>query len=873
MDFDIRESKTVPIDLEDEMKKSFISYAMATIINRALPDVRDGLKPVHRRILYAMIELGLTPDKPFRKSVRIVGDVLGKYHPHGDTAVYDAMVRMAQDFSTRYMLVEGHGNFGSMDGDGAAAMRYTEARLAKISMELLRDIEKQTVDFVPNFDETQMQPSVLPARFPNLLVNGSGGIAVGMATNIPPHNLRETIDAAIAMIDDPEIGVHKLIEYLPGPDFPTGALIMGRNGISRAYRTGQGRVIMRAACDIEDMGSARSRIVVREMPYQVNKAKLVEKIAELVQEKKLEGVSDIRDESDRSGIRVVIELKRDVNANVVLNFLYKHTQLQETFGINMLALVDGRPKVMSLRQVLRHYIDHQKDVVTRRTVYDLEKARARAHILEGLIRALDLIDAIIEVIRSSQNVSEAKARLMTDERFADRENVVLVDGETGARGFTEPQAQAILDMRLQRLTGLERQKLIDELSGLIVTIGELEAILGDENLLMQVIRSELVEIAAKYGDDRRTKICADPSEIEDEDLIQEEDMVVTVTNMGYIKRLPADTYKAQRRGGVGISGLTTREEDVADTILTASTHDWLLFFTNRGRVHKLKCYQIPQAGRQARGTAVVNLLQLEPGEGVTTVIPLAEGLTGAGQYLMLVTRGGTVKKTPLEEFANLRAAGLRAINLEEGDELIAALLTDGECDVIIATRKGQAIRFHEKGIRSMHRATSGVRGIRLRPGDEVVSALLVDDSATALAVTERGCGKRVEFADFPRKLRGGMGVRALKITGKTGNLVSLVPVYELNDVLLISSDGTVIRIAAASVSVLSRAAQGVRVMRLREGDSLVGVEVAERSEDEEVERSELPEDEGEFDNAESAEGEEEEADDGEESEEEEPEEE
>ena len=852
MEFDIRNSKSVPIDLEDEMKKSFISYAMATIINRALPDVRDGLKPVHRRILYAMIELGLTPDKPFRKSVRIVGDVLGKYHPHGDTAVYDAMVRMAQDFSTRYMLVEGHGNFGSMDGDGAAAMRYTEARLAKIAMELLRDIDKQTVDFVPNFDETQMQPSVLPSRFPNLLVNGTGGIAVGMATNIPPHNLRETIAATVALIDEPDIGVERLMELIPGPDFPTGALVMGRNGIARAYRSGQGRVIMRARCEIEDMGSTRSRIVVKEMPYQVNKARLVEKIAELVQEKKLEGVSDIRDESDRSGIRVVIELKRDVNANVVLNFLYKHTQLQETFGVNMLALVDGRPKVMGLLEVLRHYIDHQKDVVTRRTRYELERAKARAHILEGLIRALDIIDAIIAVIRSSPNANIAKAALMGQADVTEgllKNNYHDVLAAMPVFDFTEVQAQAILDMRLQRLTGLERQKLIEEYEGLLTLIRELEAILADEKLLMAVIRKELLEISDKFGDDRRTEICADPTEIEDEDLIQEEEMAVTLTRMGYIKRLPSDTYKAQRRGGVGISGLTTREEDVADMILTASTHDWLMFFTNRGRVHKLKCYQIPQAGRQARGTAVVNLLQLEPGECVTAIIPTAEGFSGAGQYLFMVTRGGTVKKTPLEEFANLRAAGLRAINLDEGDELIEALLTDGQCDIIIATRQGQAIRFHEKGIRSMHRASSGVRGIRLREDDEVVSALIADDGATALAVTERGCGKRVEFRDFPKKLRGGMGVKALKVTAKTGKLVSLSPVYDLNDVLLISSDGTIIRIDAASVSVMGRAAQGVRVMRLREGDSLVAVEVVERGEEEEVERTELPEDEGEFDNS------------------------
>ena len=852
MEFDLRLQKVVPINLEDEMKKSFISYAMATIINRALPDVRDGLKPVHRRILYAMIELGVTPDKPFRKSVRIVGDVLGKYHPHGDTAVYDAMVRMAQDFSTRYMLVEGHGNYGSMDGDGAAAMRYTEARLAKISMELLRDIEKQTVDFVPNFDESLMQPSVLPARFPNLLVNGTGGIAVGMATNIPPHNLREVISGAVAMIDDPEIPVERLMEYIPGPDFPTGALIMGRNGIARAYRTGQGRVIMRAACEIEDMGNGRSRIVVREMCYQVNKAKLVEKIAELVQEKKLEGVSDLRDESDRSGIRVVVELKRDVNANVVLNFLYKHTQMQETFGVNMLALVNGEPRVMGLRTVLGHYIDHQKDVVTRRTRFDLEKARARAHILEGLLRALDIIDAIIAVIRSSPNASIAKAALMGAADVTDglrRNNYAEVLANMPVFDFSEAQAQAILDMRLQRLTGLERQRLLDEFAALQALIAELSAILADDGKLMAVIRKELVEIADRYGDDRRTRISADPTEIEDEDLIQQEDMVVTLTTMGYIKRLPADTYKAQRRGGVGISGLTTREEDVVAQILSASTHDWLMFFTNRGRVHKLKCYQIPQAGRSARGTAVVNLLQLEPGESVTTVIPLAEGLTGEGNYLMLTTRRGTVKKTPVAEFANIRTVGLRAINLNEGDELISAMMTDGACDVVIATRKGRGLRFHEKDVRSQHRASSGVRGIRLRGDDEVVSAILVDDDARILAITERGCGKRMEFEPFTKKRRGGMGILALKVTDKTGPLVSLTPVYDLNDILLISSDGTIIRISADGIPVLGRAAQGVRVMRLREGDSVVAVEVTEQGEDEEIERAELPEDTGEFDNA------------------------
>ena len=873
MDFNLKDSKVIPINLEEEMKKSFISYAMATIINRALPDVRDGLKPVHRRILYSMHELGITPDKPFRKSVRIVGDVLGKYHPHGDSSVYDAMVRLAQDFSTRAMLVEGHGNFGSMDGDGAAAMRYTEARLAKISMEMLRDIEKQTVDFVPNFDETTTQPSVLPSRFPNLLVNGSGGIAVGMATNIPPHNLREVISGTIAMIDNPEITTEELMVYIPGPDFPTGAQVMGRNGIARAYRTGQGRVIMRALCEMEDMGPNRTRIVVKEVPYQVNKSRLVEKIAELVQEKKLEGVSDIRDESDRTGVRVVIELKRDVNAGVVLNFLYKHTQLQETFGVNMLALVDGHPRVMPLKTVLGHYIDHQKDVVTRRTRFDLERARARAHILEGLMLAMDVLDEIITLIRGSANAAEAKALLM-EERFTASDASLLAGllAEGISRfGFTEPQAQAILDMRLQRLTGMERQRLIEEHKGLMGLIAELTAILNDEGLLMQVIREEMQEIADRFGDDRRTQISADPTEIEDEDLIQQEEMVVTLTTMGYIKRLPSDTYKAQRRGGVGVSGLTTREEDIVDKILVTSTHDWLLFFTNRGRVHKLKCYQIPQAGRQARGTAVVNLLQLEPGESVNTVIPLAEGLTGAGQYLFMVTRQGTVKKTPVEEFANIRASGLKAIRLEEGDELIAALPTDGACNIIIGTRRGQALRFHEKDVRSMHRPSAGVRGMRLRSGDTVVSALIVEDGADLLAITERGCGKRVAFDDFTAKRRGGMGMKALNITEKTGELVALSPVWEGNDLLLISSDGTIIRIAASSVPVLGRAAQGVRVMRLREGDSVVCVEVAEGGEADEVERADLPEDTGEFDSSGISEDEAEEAEEAEEGVEEEPE--
>ena len=812
MEFDLTKQIIKPINIEEEMKKSFISYAMATIVSRALPDVRDGLKPVHRRILYSMHELGLAPDKPHRKSVRIVGDVLGKYHPHGDSAVYEAMVRMAQDFSTRYMMVDGHGNFGSVDGDGAAAMRYTEARMSKIALELLRDIDKDTVDFVPNFDETQMQPSVLPSRFPNLLVNGSGGIAVGMATNIPPHNLKETIDALLTMIDNPDIEVADLMQIMPGPDFPTGAQIMGMSGILEAYRTGRGRIVMRAVTEIEDMGGGKSRIIVTEIPYQVNKAKLVEKIAELVQTKQLDGISDIREESDRNGMRIVIELKRDVNASIVLNFLYKHTQMQETFGVNMLALVNGEPKVLTLKQVLEEYIKHQRDVVTRRTKFELDRAEARAHIVEGLLKALDFIDAVIALIRASQTDQEAKEGLMA--KF----------------DLSEKQAQAILDMRLRRLTGLERTRLLEEYDGLREQIAYLNAVLADDGKLMQIIADELREIADKYGDERRTKICTDYSDIDMEDLIQQEEMIVTMTHLGYIKRLTADTYKAQNRGGIGVKALSARDEDYVSQILTTSTHDWLLFFTNRGRVHRIKCWQIPEAGRTARGTAIVNILQLENGERINTVIPMSNETDYSDQFLILATKLGIIKKTPLEEYKNLRNVGLRAINLRDDDELISAVMTDGKRELFIGTHEGLSIRFHENDVRDMHRVATGVRGIKLRSGDFAVDMGVVEEGMMLLSISENGYGKRTGFDEYRQQTRGGLGMRAIKVNEKTGPLVALKSVDDNHDIMLISSDGTVIRVSATDISEMGRSTQGVKIMRLREGDSVVAAEVVEKEE-------------------------------------------
>ena len=808
----------MPLNIEDELKKSFISYAMAVIVSRALPDVRDGLKPVHRRILYAMNELGITPDKPFRKSARIVGDVLGKYHPHGDSSVYDAMVRLAQDFSTRYLLVDGQGNFGSVDGDGAAAMRYTEARLSKLSMEMVRDIEKETVDFYPNFDETLMQPAVMPARFPNLLVNGSSGIAVGMATNIPPHNLGEVIDGVICMLDNPDCTVDDLMQHIKGPDFPTGGVILGRRGIYDAYHEGRGRIIVRAKSEIEEMPGNRHRIVVTEIPYMVNKAKLIEKIAEMVHDKTVDGISDIRDESDRKGMRIVIELKRDTNANVVLNTLYKHTQMQDTFGAIMLALVDGVPKVLSLKQMIHHYIEHQVDVIRRRTKYDLDKAEARSHILEGLLIALDNIDEVIALIRGSRTPQDARDGLMT--RF----------------GLTERQAQAILDMRLQRLTGLERDKLEAEYAELQKQIAYYRSVLADEKLVFGIIRDEISEIRRKYADERRTEITAMDGEIDMLDLIDEEDMVVTLTHCGYVKRLPKDTYRAQRRGGKGIVGATTREEDFVDQMYVTSTHDPLMFFTNRGRVYQLNCYEIPEAGRTARGTAIINLLQLDPGEKVSAMLPVpAEKVSG--HYLVMATKNGVIKRTELSEFTNLRKSGLIAMVLREDDELIGVALTDGSGEVLLGTHGGMAIRFPESDMRPMGRNAMGVKSIELDDGDSVVAMSIVEEGALVLSITELGYGKRTELDEYRVQSRGGKGIKAMNLTAKVGQLAGQLLVHDDEDILLITDDGTIIRMPVADISVLGRNTQGVRLMRVEEGCRVVCVARAEAEEDVEEESS------------------------------------
>ena len=810
----------MPLELEDELKKSFISYAMAVIVSRALPDVRDGFKPVHRRIIYAMTELGVTPDKPHRKSARIVGDVLGKYHPHGDNAVYDSMVRMAQSFSMRYLLVDGQGNFGSVDGDDPAAMRYTEARMSKICLELTRDLDKETVDFYPNFDETLMQPEVLPSRFPNLLVNGSSGIAVGMATNIPPHNLGEVIDGVCHMIDHPDCTVEDLMQFIKGPNFPTGAVILGKSGIHEAYRTGKGRIIVRAKTDIEPMGNGRDRIVVTEIPYMVNKARLVEKIAELVHEKRLEGVSDIRDESDRRGMRIVIELKKDVNANVVLNFLYKHTQLQDTFGAIMLALVNGEPKYLSLREMIRHYIDHQKDVIVRRTRYDLNKAEARAHILEGLLIALDHIDEVIALIRASRTDAEARDGLMS--RF----------------GLTEKQATAILDMRLRRLTGLERDKIEAEYQELLKQIEYFRAVLANERMVLDIIKTEITDIRNRFADERRTEITALDGEIDVMDLIQEEDMVVTLTHFGYVKRLPKATYRAQKRGGKGIIGATTREEDFVEQLFVTSTHDPLMFFTDRGRAYQLRCYEIPEAGRMARGTAIVNLLPIEGGEKVTAMLPVPEEKV-AGHYLVMATRMGLIKRTELKDFENLRRSGLIAIVLREEDELIGVALTDGTRDVLLGTRGGMAIRFSETDVRVMGRVSMGVKSIELAEGDEVVAMSIVEEGEQVLSITRNGFGKRTEIDEYRVQSRGGKGIKAMNLTEKTGLLAGQLLVDEDEDILLITDDGTVIRTPVSSISTHGRNTQGVRIMRVEEGSQVVCVAPAEAEEDEEGE-AELP---------------------------------
>ena len=812
----------MPVDIEEELKKSFISYAMAVIVTRALPDVRDGLKPVHRRILYSMMELGVTPDKPFRKSARIVGDVLGKYHPHGDSSVYDAMVRLAQDFSTRYLLVEGQGNFGSVDGDGAAAMRYTEARLSKLSMEMVRDLDKETVDFYPNFDETLMQPAVVPSRYPNLLVNGSAGIAGGMATNIPPHNLGEVIDGVVHMIDNPDCTIDDLMQFIKGPDFPTGGVILGKRGIYDAYHEGRGRIITRAKTEIEPMPNNRQRIVATEIPYLVNKAKLIEKIAELVHDKRVEGISDIRDESDRDGMRIVIELKRDVNANVVLNYLYKHTQLQETFGVIMLALVDGEPKVLSLRQVIKHYIDHQADVIRRRTRYDLDKAEQRSHILEGYLIALDNIDEVIKLIRGSRTGQDAKNGLM--ERF----------------GLSERQAQAILDMRLQRLTGLERDKIEAEYAELKKLIDYYNAVLASEAMVMGIIKDEILEVKRKYADERRTEISALDGEIDMLDLIQEEDMVVTLSHYGYVKRVPKATYKAQKRGGKGVLGASTREEDFVEQMYVTSTHDSLMFFTNRGRVYQLNCYEIPEAGRTAKGTAIVNLLQLDGGEKVTAMLPVsAEKIED--HYLVMATKNGLIKRTALSEFTNLRKSGLIAIVLREDDDLIGVALTDGRGDILVGSRNGMSIRFHEENMRPIGRAAMGVKSIELVGDDAVVDMSIIEpdtENMHVLSITQLGYGKRTSVEEYRLQGRGGKGIKAMNLTDKTGPLAGQLLVNEDEDILIMSDDGTIIRVPANTVPVLGRNTQGVRMMRVNAESKVVCVARAEAEEEETEENEE-----------------------------------
>jgi DNA gyrase subunit A len=806
-DFD--KQSIIPVEIVKEMKKSYIDYAMSVIVGRALPDVRDGLKPVHRRILFTMHEAGYTPNKPYKKCAATVGDVLGKYHPHGDAAVYDSLVRMAQDFSLRYPLIDGHGNFGSVDGDPPAAYRYTEARMSEFAMEMLADIEKETVDMMPNYDEQWKEPVVLPSRFPNLLVNGSSGIAVGMATNIPPHNLCEVIDGIIAIIDNPDITIEELMEYVKGPDFPTAGLIMGRSGIKSAYMTGRGKVIMRARAEIEPMSDSKNRIVVTEIPYQVNKSRLIEKIAELVHDKRIEGISDLRDESDREGMRIVIELKRDANAPIVLNHLYKHTQMQETFGVNMLALVNGEPKTLNLREVLDHYIDFQKEIVTRRTQFEKKKAEERAHILEGLKIALDNIDEVIETIRKSYNT--AKADLM--EKF----------------GLTDIQAQAILDMRLARLSGIEREKIDEEHSSLIEKIKYYTQVLSDESLVYGIIRDELTEIKRKYGDERRSEITINYDDIDIEDLIEEEEVVITMTHFGYIKRLPSDTYKEQKRGGKGIMGLQTREEDFVETILTCSTHAHLLFFTDLGKVYRMKAYQIPEAGRTAKGTAIVNLLQLEPNEKVTAVIPIQE--FEDEKYLVMMTKNGTIKKTALMEYDTARKGGIKAIELMEDDELIKVQLTDGNCDIIIGTHLGMAIRFSEKDVRPMGRVARGVRGIKLRQGDYVVGMSVYEGKGDLLVVSEYGFGKRTDLSEYKVQNRGGKGVTTYNIGDKTGNVAGIVIVDDEQDVMLITSEGIIIRMAARTINKFGRVTKGVTLMRFDEGVKIVGVALSEHEEE------------------------------------------
>ena len=801
-----RDGKIVERDIEEEMKTAYIDYAMSVIVSRALPDVRDGLKPVHRRILYTMYEDGLTSDKPYRKSATTVGDVLGRYHPHGDSSVYDAMVRMAQTFSLRYPLIDGHGNFGSIDGDGAAAYRYTEARMSKIAEVMLTDIEKNTVDFMPNFDDRLQEPTVLPAKIPALLVNGSSGIAVGMATNIPPHNLTEVINGIIKIIDDDNVTDEQLMQIIKGPDFPTGGMILGRDAIKQAYATGKGKITVRAEAEIEEMSNGRQKIIVTSLPYQVNKAKLIENIANLVKEKRIEGISELRDESDReNAVRIHIGLKKDANARVILNQLYKNTQMQDTFGIIMLALVDGQPKILTLRQCLDYYIDHRKHVILRRTQFELDKALARAHILEGLKIALDNIDEVINIIRSSYD--DAKERLM--ERF----------------GLSDIQAQAILDMRLKTLSGLQREKIEEEYNELMKLIAHLREILGSERLVFDIIKEELTEIKEKYGDERLTKIVAAEGEFNEEDLIKEEQMVVALTHFGYIKRMPIDTYRSQRRGGKGITGISTREEDFVKQIFTTSTHDTVLFFSNKGKLYRLRGYEIPEAGRTAKGTAIVNLLSLDAGEKISAIIPIQS--FEDGKYLLMATKSGLIKKTPLKEYDSSRKTGLLAINLKDDDELIDVRLTDGEDNVVLVTRKGMCITFDEKDVRPVGRSAQGVLGIRLDDDDTVIGmeSILADNrNATLLAITENGFGKRTELDEYRVQNRGGRGVITYKITPKTGNIVGIRMASEDEDVMLITNSGTIIRIKVKDVSILGRATQGVTLMRTTGEERVVSIE-------------------------------------------------
>jgi len=794
-------------DISTEMRESFMDYAMSIIISRALPDVRDGLKPVTRRILYGMSELGMTPDKPYKKSARIVGEVIGKYHPHGDSSIYEAMVRLAQDFSMRYPLVDGHGNFGSIDGDSAAAMRYTEARMARIAMEMLRDIGKETVDFVPNYDGEEQEPSVLPSRFPNLLVNGNTGIAVGMATNIPPHNLTEVINGTQALIRNPDLTPLDLMEYIKGPDFPTAGIILGREGIRQAYMTGRGSVTMRARAEIEEE-NGRARIIVRELPYQVIKARLIEKIAELVREKKIDGITDLRDESDRSGMRIVIELRRDVNPTVVLNNLYKHTQMQSSFGINMLAIVGKEPKVLNLKEMLEHYIRHQVDVITRRTQYDLRKAEERAHILEGLRIALDNLDEVINLIRSSRTVEIAREGLMS--RF----------------GLSHEQAQAILDMRLQRLTGLEREKIEEEYQELLKKIAEYKAILADDQLKLKIIDEELEEIKQKYGDERRTEITHAENEILDEDLIPRDEVVITMTHAGYIKRAPVSTYRSQRRGGRGVTGMGTKEDDYVENVFISNTHHDLLFFTNKGRVFKLKAYEIPDLGRTAKGTPIINLIQIDQDETINAVIPVEK--MDDNRYLFFATRSGIVKKTPLNDYANIRKVGLIAIHLREDDRLVGVKLTDGEQEIIMATMNGMSIRFPEKEVRPMGRSATGVKGITLDEGDEVIGMDVADPDKDVLIVTAGGYGKRTPMSEYRLQGRGGKGIKTLNVTEKNGSVVSLNVVDDDEDLMIMTTSGTLIRISMSDVNTMGRITQGVKLINIRDDDAVSTVTRAPR---------------------------------------------